>query len=543
MENDKKNSRGASAFSPLRLQLFRALWIASIASNIGTWIQEVGAGWLMTSLTTSPTLVGFLETSMTLPMFLLSLPAGALADIVDRRRILITTQSWMVLVSAVMAFMAFSGIMTPWILLGLTFLLSIGAAVNGPAWQAIIPELVPRAELPTAIALGSVGFNVARAIGPALGGLIIAASGPWAAFTLNAISFLGVIVVLYQWRRERRVSVLPAERILSGIRAGVRYARHAPMLQTVLIRTAVFIVFGSAMWATLPYIARHEMGLTAVGFGMLMGAFGVGAVSGAAVMTKLRGRVSVEAMVNGSTLTFAGLLLALALTRVFALVMGAMFVGGVAWMILMSSMNTAAQIASPSWVRARAMAIYILVFMGGLAAGSALWGVIATHGGTPVALSSAAVGLFFGMIVARKHVLITDHSVDHTPSMHWPEPILAIEPDPNQGPVLVTVEYRIKLEDGHRFLEALSAVSKARRRDGAMQWGVFQDVADPNRYVEHYIVESWAEHMRQHERVTQADRVLEERVHAFHLGNERPAIAHFIYADRTRINGYAAGNK
>jgi predicted MFS family arabinose efflux permease/quinol monooxygenase YgiN len=527
-----ERSSGASAFDLLKHPLFRALWIASLVSNLGTWMQEVGEGWLMTSLTTSPALIGLLETALTLPIFLFSLPAGALADILDRRRILIATQAWMLVIAAVMGVVALTGTMTPALLLVLTFVLNIGAAMNGPAWQAILQEIVGRSELSSAVALGSVGFNVARAFGPALGGFVIAASGPWASFMLNAVSFLGVVIVLYRWRREHHESILPAERVVGAIRAGLRYVRYAPMLQAVLVRTGAFIFFGSAMWATLPFIVRHEMGLSPVDYGVFIGTFGVGAVTGAAVMPRLRVRLSVDALVRLATVIFAGLMLTLGLAKIYSAICLAMFVGGMAWMILMSNLNLGAQIAAPSWVRARAMAIYILVFFGGFALGSALWGILAARAGTAFALTTAAGGAIVGMAATVKFKLVTDGNVDLTPSMHWVDPVLAFEPHPEHGPVMVTVEYRINEEDAREFSRAIHRLSHIRKRDGAIQWGVFRDVADPARYVEQFVVESWAEHMRQHDRVTIADKAVEDLVHTFHKGTTPPKVEHFIYSDR-----------
>lgn len=531
--NGRNGAEGArrSIWGPLREPLFRALWIASVVSNIGTWIQEVGGGWLMASLTSSTTLIGLLETALTLPLFLLSLPAGALADILDKRRILIGTQAWMAVVAALMGIVTLAGGMTPVMLLAMTFVLSIGNAVNGPPWQAILPEIVVREELPPAVALGSVSFNLARAIGPALGGLVIVALGPWAAFLLNAVSFAGIIIVLYRWKREHRESVLPAERMMGAMRAGVRYARHAPQLQAVLFRTLAFIFFASAMWALLPFIAQHELHTDSLGYGTLIACFGVGAVLGAGAVTSSQRRLSPETLVRGATILFVILLLALAFTQIFLLLCGAMLLGGGAWMILMSTFNLSAQLATPPWVRARAMAIYILVFFGGFAGGAAIWGMLATHLGTAVTLSCASLAGLAGLFATARFRLSSDLSVDYTPSLHWPEPVFAAAPDPDHGPVLVTIEYRIRPEDAKEFLEAVHAFSSIRRRDGAIQWGVYQDVADPQRFVEHFISESWAEHMRQHERVTVTDQLVEKRLRAFHQGEAPPAVKHYLYAE------------
>ncbi len=529
----ESQSSWKASLTPLRQPLFRALWIASVVSNIGSWIQEVGEGWLMTTLTNSPALVGLLETAVTLPMFLFALPSGALADILDRRRILIFTQTWMVVAAAVLGVLSLTGGVTPGVLLLLTFLLSAGNAMNGPAWQASIPELVDREELTAAIALGSVGFNAARAIGPALGGIVIAASGPWAAFLLNAVSFIGVIIVLVGWRREHRESILPAERVFNAMRAGLRYVRYSPPLQAVLIRTSAFMIFASSMWATLPFIARHEMGLSAFQYGMLIGCFGAGAVAGAVLLAYARQRLSTDNLVVVASLCFAGLLTVLAFVRVFLPVCGAMFIGGIAWMIMMASLNTAALTGSPAWVRARSMAVYLLVFMGCFAAGGGIWGGLSGYAGIPIALSSAAAGLLVGLAATRRFRLASAGGTDLTPSMHWTLPVSVIEPHPDRGPVMVTVEYIVKPHNAGKFTEAIHALGKIRRRDGAVQWGVFRDVSDPELFVETFFVESWAEHLRQHERVTVSDREAEVKVQSYHEGPNLPKVAHLIYSDNT----------
>jgi MFS family permease len=489
----------------------------------------------MTSLTSSPALVGLLETAVTLPMFLFALPSGALADILDRRRILIFTQSWMLVTAAVLGILSLTGGVTPGVLLLLAFLLSTGNALNGPAWQASIPELVNREELSAAIALGSVGFNAARAIGPALGGIVIAASGPWAAFLLNAISFLGVIVVLVRWRRDHHESILPAERVFNAMRAGLRYVRYSPPLQAVMIRTAAFMIFASAMWATLPFLARHEMGLSALQYGLLIGSFGTGAVAGAGLLAYLRGKVGTDRLVIAASICFAGLLTVLAFVRIFLPVCAAMFFGGIAWMIMMASLNTAALMGSPSWVRARSMSVYLLVFMGCFAAGGGVWGGLSGYAGISWSLSTAAAGLLIGLVATLRYRLVFEGGADLTPSMHWTLPATVIEPHPDRGPVMITVEYIVKPENAKKFTDAIHILGKIRRRDGAVQWGVFRDVTDPALFVETFFVESWAEHLRQHERVTVSDREAETKVQSFHEGPALPKVAHMIYSDESSL--------
>jgi MFS family permease len=463
-------------------------------------------------------------------VFLIGLPAGALADIIDRRRLLLWTQSWMLAAAAALGVLTLAGATTPWVLLALTFALGLGAAMNAPAWQAIVPELAPPAELPAAIALNGVGFNIARAIGPALGGLIVAAAGTAAVFLLNAASFLGVLVVLYRWRRPPRTHLGPPERVFGAMQAGLRYVRYAPALSAVLIRAGIFILCGAALWSLLPLVARQELGLEAVGYGVLFGCLGLGAVMGAALLPQLRQRVAIDALVAGAIILFAAATFALASVQHFALLCAAMVAGGAAWMTVMSTFSVAVQTAVPGWVRARALAVYMLVFQGGLAAGSALWGAIATHRNIPLALQCAAVGLVVGLLAMFRYRLQTGDGLDLTPSMHWSEPIVVNQPDPEDGPVLVTVEYHIAPEHARDFAQAMRAMRRIRRRDGAIRWGLFTDAADPGRYLETFVVDSWAEHLRQHERMTVADRAIENRLRVFHQGDSPPAVSHFISA-------------
>ncbi|HEV2764786.1 MAG TPA: MFS transporter, partial [Pyrinomonadaceae bacterium] len=356
-----------SAWSPLRIASFRALWLAAVASNVGTWMHNVGGEWLMTTLSPTPLVVALMQTAETAPTFLMALPAGALADIVDRRRLLLAAQGWMLAAAVALAVCTILGVTTPAVLLLLTFALGLGAALNAPAWQAIMPELVGREELPAAVSLNSVAFNIARALGPALGGLVVAASGPWAVFLLNSVSFLGIIVVLYRWRREATESISPTERLLGAMRAGLRYARHAPELRNVLIRTGVFAACASALWAMLPLLARRELGLGAVGYGLLLGGLGFGAIGGAFVLPLARRRLSLNQTVVAGTVLFASATAGLAFTRSYALLWLAMAAGGLAWMASVSSFNTSVQTVVPAWVRARALALYLLVFFGSLA--------------------------------------------------------------------------------------------------------------------------------------------------------------------------------
>jgi MFS family permease len=521
-------SHSASVWSPLRHSIFRALWIASVVSNIGSWMQDVGESWLMTSLTLSPVLVALVETAGSLPVVLAALPAGALADIVDRRRLLIVMQVWMVIVATAMGLMALTGHMTTGRLLSLTFLLGIGTAVTNPVWQAITPELVPSEDLPAALSLGGVAVNIARAVGPAIGGLIIAASGPWVVFFINAVSFFAVFFVVYRWQPAPRTSKLPPEEIISAMRAGTRYLRHSPELQTVLLRCAVFIICASALWALLPQQARRGLGLSSFGYGGLLGCLGIGAIAGAWLLPSLRARFATNQLVAGGSIVFALSAIALAYLHSFLVLAIALVVAGIAWISVLASLNVSAQAATTPWVRARVLAVYLLVFTGGLALGSALWGFVAGRFGISTALLISAVGLVIGLLVTWRYRLVGRKNMSLAPSMHWPEPVMRIDSEARDGPAITSIEYRIDPKTAEKFLAALKDLKRIRLRDGAIRWNVLRDSADPDRYLEVFVTESWGEHLRQHERITAEDRKVEQRVQAFHVGAHPPKTTHLI---------------
>ena len=491
-------------------------------------MQDVGESWLMTSLTLSPLLVALVQTAGNLPVVLAALPAGALADIVDRRRLLLVMQAWMVIVAAAMGAMALRGLMTPGRLLSLTFLLGIGAAVSNPAWQAITPELVAAEDLPVALSLTGISINIARAIGPAIGGLIVAAFGSWAVFFLNAGSFLGIFVAVYRWQPAPRSSKLPPEEIISAMRAGIRYLRHSPPLKTVMLRCGAFILCASALWAILPQQARRGLGLSSFAYGVLLGCLGFGAITGAWLLPKIRARLATNKLVAAGTTLFALATLALAYVRSFALLAVALVIGGIAWISVLSALNISAQTSTPSWVRARVLAIYLLVFTGGLAGGSALWGYIAVRFGISNALLLAAVGLIGGLLLTWRYRLVGKQSLSLAPSLHWPEPVVVIDTNADEGPAITSIEYKIDSKTAEEFLQAMKEIKRIRLRDGAIRWNLLRDSANPERYLEIFVTESWGEHLRQHERITAGDRKAEQRVQAFHVGTGPPRITHFI---------------
>ncbi len=520
-----------SAWGPLRVPVFRALWIATVASNVGSWMHDTAATWLMTSLTTSTLLVALMQTASSLPVLALSLPAGALADIVDRRRVLIVAQSWMLVGAAVMGLLALAGAMTPDRLLFLTFMLGLGNGLTAPAWQATLPDLVGRDQLAAAVSLNGAAMNIARAVGPAVGGLLVAAIGPGGVFLMNALSFAAVITALVRWQSRPRESVLPAERVLGAIGAGWRYLRHAPQVQAALIRCGLFVLFASAPWALLPALARYELNLGALGYGLLFGCLGLGAVTGVAVLPGIQALVSTDGLVLTATAVYAAGVAGLGLVRVPVLAGVALFTIGIAWIAVMPAFNVATQRASADWVKARMLSMYVLMYMGGMAIGAALWGAVATRLGPPGALLAAAGGLLLNFVAAARWRLGASDQLDMAPSGHWREPVVAGDLHHDDGPVLVTVYYRIAPDDAVAFTRAMHDVGQLRRRDGAVSWGLFRDTAEPWRWVETFVVESWGEHLRQHARATVADLAIEAAARRYHRGEGLPVVQHFIHAD------------
>jgi MFS family permease len=517
-----------SMWSPLGEPIYRALWIAAVVSNVGSFMQEVGSAWLMTSIAPKPLMVALLQTAAYFPFFLLAIPSGAFADVVDKRKLLIIGQVWMLVSSATLGILSIYGLVTPWVLLGLTFMLAVGGAITGPAWNAAIPELVPKDKLEPAIALGGVGYNAARGVGSALGGLAVAALGPGPVFILNAFSFVGVLIVFFNWKPTKKPHSRHRERMVGAVRAGFRFVSHSPALKAVLVRSGSYAGCTSAMWGLLPLIAKQELHLDSLGYGTLLAIFGVGTLIGAAILPRLRSVISLDQVTGFGKILFAGSMLGLAYAQ--NLVTAALFMigAGVSWIIVNSMFSMGAQKSAPAWVRARALAFHILVFLGTFAVTSAIWGQIATYTGLDMPLIAAAGLLVASVFLCRPFPLGIAELIDTTMSDHWSDPKLVTEPHPNHGPVLITVEYIIDPATLAEFTEAMSALSIQRRRDGAFQWHLFCDVSNPQRQLETFFVESWAEHMRQHERVTVSDRLVEDRVNSFHIGTNSIVVRHFI---------------
>jgi len=525
-----KNAPAASLspWRPLRLPLFRNLLIADLASDIGTFMQSVGAAWLMTSLSSDPIHIALIQTASALPFFLLALPAGSIGDIVDRRKLILWTELWMLAVAILLAGTTLAHLITPWLLLFLTFALSLGDAVEAPTWRAIFPELVSREDLSPALALNGIEFNLARAVGPAFAGFLIAAVGVGIAFVLNALSFLGVIFVIAGWKRRSSSSKLPAETLTGATSAAVRYVRYSPDVRVLLLRAAFVIFFASSFWALLPAIATSLTG-GSLAYGLLLGFFGIGAVLGAVALQRARKAYSVEAVVSAATVVFAMVLFATAeIHRVWILCAFLCF-GGAAWTIFMSVFNTLVQQLAPDWVRARVLSVYLFVFQGSVAIGSAAWGFAAGRTSPQTALLISGVGIA-ACLVLRFPFRLSEPGTALDVWNHWGKPVLFAEPAPDQGPVLVTVEYKIDPHRSAEFLDAIHAYQRVRRRDGATRWGVYYDTQDPGKYLETFMVDSWAEHQRQHDRFTVPDRALEDRVLSCTL--EPIRVRHLIYAHK-----------
>jgi MFS family permease len=520
-----------SPWSPFRHATFTVLWIATVVSNIGGWMYSAASGWLMTSLNPDPFIVSLVQVATTLPIFLVAIPTGALADILDIRKFLIVGESAYTFMSIIFAAIVWFGIATPLNLLLFTFLTGVAGALTSPAWQAVIPQLVPRQDLNPAVAANGVGVNVSRAVGPALGGVIAAQIGIAAPFCFNAISNLGVIGALLWWHPLRKgTQHLPVERFYSAIRTGLRHARNNPHLRATLIRAVSFFLFASAYWALLPLVTRSQIEAAADLYGYLLGAIGASAVVGALALPWLKAKLGPDRQVAAGTLGTAIAMVLFGLARNSATALAASIIAGASWIAVISSVNVSAQVALPDWVRGRGLAIFVTAMFGALTLGSAMWGQVAVMVGLPAAHFLAAAGAFVAIPLTWRWKLQTGAAMDLTPSMHWPAPILTHEVEQDRGPVLVTVEYRIDPRNREPFLAALKKLGRGRRRDGAYAWGVFEDAAEEGRIVETFLVESWLEHLRQHERVTNADRVFQDTINRFSIEGT-PKVTHLIAAD------------
>jgi predicted MFS family arabinose efflux permease len=490
-------------------------------------MYSAAAAWLMTSLTSDAFVVSLVQVANTLPVFLLAVAAGALSDIVDKRRFLILGESSIAVLSAIFAAMVWFHHVTPSSLLWFLFLISAASALVLPAWQAVVPSLVPREALPAAVSANSAGVNVSRAIGPALAGAIIGPFGIAMPFVINAVSNFGVIAALIGWREPKaQAGALPSERFSSALEIGVRHAINNPGLRRTIARTVAFFPFAGAYWALLPLVARLRVGGGAELYGILLGAIGLGAVAGALALPSWKAKIGPDRLVAIASAGTAVALVMYGLTREPGLALLASLIAGVSWIIGVASLTVSAQVALPDWVRGRGLAIYITVMFGAVTIGSAIWGQLAVSLGLPAAHLIAAGGMLLAIPLTWRWKLQTGEGLDLTPSMQWPAPVVSHPIDGHEGPVLVTIEYRVAAGNREAFLSDVARLQGERLRDGAYAWGIFEDTAQAGRFLETFFVASWTEHLRQHERVTNADSALQQRING--LVEEEPKISHLM---------------
>ena len=525
---EAKQTARPSAWAPFRSRDFARMASAQVVSIVGSWMQTVGAQELMLTLTTSATLVALIQTAAGLPVVLLSIPAGAIGDVVDRRRLLIAAQSFMLIAALALAVLALAGLVTPWVLLALIFAVGAGQTLTSPTWQTLQPELVAPEDRTQAIALGAVNQNLSRAIGPAIGGALYAASSAAALFFVNAASFVPVIGAVARWRgRARPASATAPEHVIEAMRAGARYVAGSPALRVILLRAGLFMFFANSLWALLPLVARARLHLGSGGYGLLLGGVGIGAVAGATALPRLRGRVAGGLLLTVSTIVFAAVILTLAYVSVSALAALALVIGGVAWIFALSTLNSQYQTTLPGWAKARGMSYYLVIFQGGGALGSAAFGILAQSAGLRDALIVAAAGLALVAAVGTRMRFREISAPDLLPAGDWPDPRLVDAPGPG-GPVLVTLEYHPKPGFEQKLVEALHAGRYARRRTGAISWRVWRDAADPGHVLEQFVVGSWDEHLRQHERVSRRDQQRLEEIAAMTDPSRPTTVTHWL---------------
>lgn len=513
-----------SPLAPFSVPIFRNVWRASMASNFGTLIQSVGASWMMISLGASAQMVALVQSTNTLPIMLFSLLAGALADNLDRRKVMLVAQYFMLTVSVGLAVAAYLDLLTPWLLLFFTFLIGCGAALYAPAWQASVGDMVPRPLLPGAVALNSMGFNIARSIGPAIGGAIVAAAGAGAAFVINALSYTGMLLVLTRWRPQRPPRLLPRERIGDAMMAGIRYVAMSPTLWTVQLRAGLFGLAASATPALMPLVARDLVQGGALTYGLLLGAFGVGAVGGALASTPLRGKWSTEKLVRMGTLALALASVIAGLSRFTPLTIIGLLLGGAGWVLVLSSFNVTVQMSSPRWVVGRALSLYQMAAFGGMAAGAWIAGIIAEQAGVGTALICAAVAALAGILPGLKLPLPELDHLNLDPLSRWREPQTAFPVQPRSGPIVVSINYLIAEADIPRFLAAMNDWRRIRIRDGARRWTLMRDLQNSMQWTERYELPTWTEYVRHNQRRTHDDVASWRALRRLHQGDAPPVI-------------------
>ena len=524
----RPSDESLSAFAPLQRPVFRMLWLTWMAANTTMWMNDVAAAWLMTSLTASPVMVALVQSASTLPVFLLGLPSGALADILDRRRYFMVTQIWVAAVALLICAVVSFGAMSAPLLLALTFANGIGLAMRWPVFAAIVPELVPRPQLSSALALNGVAMNASRIVGPILAGALIASFGSAYVFALNAMLSVGAAFVIQRWRREQKVSALPGERFVGAMRVGTQYVRQSRAMHSILLRVALFFLQSTALLGLLPLVARGLRGGDAGTFTLLLASMGAGAIGAAMFLPRLRSAMSSDTVVAYGTLLQAAAMLAVSVSPNLLAAMPAMIVAGAAWISVANTLTVSAQLALPDWVRARGMSIYQMALMGSSAAGAALWGQVATWTSVRTSLVTAAICAISGAVLTRRYLRPTGTEEDLTPTDFARPAGTDIDLDLREGPVLVTVEYMIDPARTDEFLGVMEESRRNRLRHGMLSWGLYRDAADPRRYSEHFVDESWVEHLRHFERMTAFDIALRERRFSFHVGESPPRVTRYI---------------
>ena len=518
----------SSTLAPLRHETYRRIWFASLASNFGGLIQAVGAAWMMTTITASDNMVALVQTSTALPIMLFSLASGALADSFDRRRVMLIAQYFMFAVSAVLSISAYFGWLSPWLLLFFTFLIGCGTALNNPSWQASVGDMVPRVDLPGAVTLNSVGFNITRSVGPAIGGAIVAAAGAAAAFAVNTVSYFALIYALRRWKPTPPASTLPRETLGSAVFAGLRYVSMSPNLQKVLLRGLVFGISASSILALLPIVAINLVVGGPLTYGLMLGSFGIGAIGGAILNDRLRERFSSEAIVRISFTGFALSAVIAASSPIAALTCAGLVIAGACWVLALSLFNTIVQLSTPRWVVGRALSLYQTVTFGGIAGGSWLWGAAADRYGVANALLISAFVMLFGIVIGLRFAMPAFASLNLDPLNRFIEPALGLDITPRSGPIVVQIDYEIADADIADFLALMGERRRIRIRDGARNWALMRDLEKPGRWTETYHAPTWVEYIRHNQRRTQADAENIEQLRALHRGEELPQVHRLI---------------
>jgi len=517
-----------ATLAPFKNQTFRTIWIASLASNFGGLIQAVGAAWMMTSISNSQDMVALVQSSTTLPIMMFSLIAGALADNFNRRSIMLTAQLFMLAVSIALTIFAYLDLLTPWLLLCFTFLLGCGVALNNPAWQASVGDIVSREMLPQAVTLNSVGFNITRSVGPAIGGAVVAAAGAAAAFALNAASYVALMYALLRWKPERRDDALPRETLLRALSAGLGYVSMSPNILNVLLRGMLFGFSASAILALLPIVARDLVSGGPLTYGIMLGCFGVGAIGGAMSNARLREKLTSERIVQFAFLGFAASSSVIALSTNTALTALVLIVPGACWVLALSLFNTTVQLSAPRWVVGRALSFYQTTTFGGMAVGSWIWGVGAENLGVSVSLSLASLAMLVGGLAGLRNPLPQFTDVDLSPLNKFNEPMLRLDLQPRSGPIVLQIDYEIAEQDIPEFLTLMARRRRVRIRDGARQWALMRDLEHPEIWTETYHTATWADYVRHNRRRLQIDEEIWDAIRKLHRGVEGPRVHRMI---------------